>query len=274
MSKKHTKPNYEVDAPDVLRGLFIGGFACLLIYVLLSTQGLIHGPRFGMGGFTFIFPESLFLIVGVVLLVEACLYLLYVKRGKFRHRDAMLAMHHWRGDESVLDVGCGGGLMLAGAAKHLTTGSATGIDTWSQLDMGGDSAAVTRRNLATEGVLERCHLVSMPAQTMTFPDQSFDVVVSNRCLHNIRSRTLRHQACREIVRVLKPGGQAMISDFRRTSDYARVFRDANCEVVRQWGNMASFPPLRTVIIRKPSQAEFRPPGEAVAAPAVAIQPLS
>jgi arsenite methyltransferase len=250
MSSEPTKPNYEVDAPDVLRGLFVGGAACLLIFVLLTSQGLIHGPRFNLGGLTFVFPASAFFLVGVVLIVEACLYLLYIKRGKFRHREAMLAMHQWRGDEDVLDVGCGGGLMLAGAAKRLTTGRATGIDIWSQLDMGGDSSAATRRNLSMEGVLDRCTLKSMPAQTLTFPDQSFDIVVSHRCLHNIRSRAMRHQACREIARVLKPGGQAMISDFRRTSDYARVFQDANCDVEKQWGNVAAFPPLRTVIIRK------------------------
>lgn len=251
MSTKHAKPNYEADAPDVLRALFVGGLGCLLIYILLSSQGLISGYRLSLGAMTFVFPTTAFFLVGAVLLIEGCLYLFYVKRGKFRHRDAMLAMHQWRGDEHILDVGCGGGLMLAGAAKHLTTGKATGIDIWSQLDMGGDSSAVTRSNLAMEGVLDRCTLQSMPAQTMTFPDQSFDIVVSHRCLHNIRPQAARHQACREIIRVLKPGGQAMISDFRRTGDYARIFREANCEVQKQWGNLAAFPPLKTVIIRKP-----------------------
>jgi predicted RNA methylase len=37
--------------------------------------------------------------------------------GKFRARDALLNAVPWRGDEQVLDVGCGHGLMLIGAAK-------------------------------------------------------------------------------------------------------------------------------------------------------------
>jgi arsenite methyltransferase len=246
------EPNYGVDAPDVLRTLFAGGVICMVIYFFLFEQGLIGGYRFSLGNFT-ITVASIFLFTGIILLIEGCLYLFYVKRGKFMHRDAMLNMHRWRGDEHVLDVGCGRGLLLTGAAKRLTTGRATGIDVWSQVDMGGNSSAATRKNLALEGVADKCELVTMPAEQMTFPDNSFDVVVSNLCLHNIKPRSLRLQACREIVRVLKPGGQAMISDFRATADYVRVFREANCEVQKEWGNpLTTFPPLKTVIIRKPA----------------------
>ena len=37
---------------------------------------------------------------------------------------------HLTGDEKVLDVGCGRGLLLIGAAKRLKSGKATGIDVW------------------------------------------------------------------------------------------------------------------------------------------------
>lgn len=46
---------------------------------------------------------------------------LYAIIGKRRFRDWMLARHEWRGDETVLDVGAGRGLMAVGAAKRLTT---------------------------------------------------------------------------------------------------------------------------------------------------------
>src|SRR6266700_1188047 len=48
------------------------------------------------------------------------------------------------------------------------------------------------------------------ATAMNFANGSFDVVVSNLCLHNIPTRDGRDRACREIVRVLKPGGKAVI----------------------------------------------------------------
>jgi len=67
----------------------------------------------------------------------------------------MLALIPWRGHERVLDVGCGRGLLPIGAAKHLTTGHATGIDLWSNVDMGSNSPEATHRNTAIEGVADR-----------------------------------------------------------------------------------------------------------------------
>jgi cyclopropane fatty-acyl-phospholipid synthase-like methyltransferase len=68
--------------------------------------------------------------------------------GKFRARDALLNAVPWRGDEQVLDVGCGHGLMLIGAAKRLSTGRATGIDIWQDVDQANNSR---RRHAAQRG---------------------------------------------------------------------------------------------------------------------------
>jgi arsenite methyltransferase len=186
------------------------------------------------------------------LVLEGLLFVLYVKFGKFRHRDAMLALYQWRGDEQVLDVGCGRGLLLAGAAKLLNAnGRATGVDIWSTHDMGGNSEAATRHNLELEGINGRCTLLGVPAQEMTFADGTFDVVLSNLCLHNIYDRKLRRQALQQIVRVLKPGGVAVLSD-KLTGSYAEQLREAGLTVQRGWGNrLYTFPPLRIVVARKP-----------------------
>ncbi len=146
---------------------------------------------------------------------------LYAKVGKFRHRDRMLTSLGWRGDERVLDVGTGRGLLLVGAARRLKTGHAVGLDIWRAKDLSDNSRERTEQNVKVEGVEDRCELVEAPAQTMPFPDAAFDVVVSNLCLHNISKRADRDAACGEIARVLKPGGTALISDFIRTGEYAR-----------------------------------------------------
>ena len=51
---------------------------------------------------------------------------------------------------------------------------------------------------------------------MKFADGTFDVVLSNQVIHNIPTREGWDKACREIARVLKPGGVAIISDFVKT----------------------------------------------------------
>jgi arsenite methyltransferase len=242
------KPDYGIDAPAVLRNLFLFGVPCLLLG--------IFGPRHVHIGPVDFLPRPMFFVTGLLLVLEGFFYLFYVKYGKFRHRDFMLSLHRWRGDERVLDVGCGRGLLLAGAAKRLATldgsGDATGIDIWSNEDMGGNSESATRHNLQLEGVSDRCTLLGVGAQEMPFPDSSFDVVASNLCLHNIYDRAVRNQALDEIARVLKPGGIALLSDYKLTGEYAGHLQSAGFAVERRWGNpLHTFPPLRVVIARKP-----------------------
>jgi SAM-dependent methyltransferase len=241
---KSNRPDYGIDAPKVLRNLFLIGIACLFLG--------IFGPREIHFGRVIFLPRPMLLGTGTLLVIEGLLFLFYVKVGKFHHRDRMLSLHAWRGDEQVLDVGCGRGLLLAGAAKRLGgSGTATGIDIWSNEDMGGNSEAATRHNLELEGISDRCTLLGVAAQDMPFPDRTFDVIVSNLCLHNIYDRESRGRALQQIVRVLKPGGVAIISDYKLTGEYADQFRQAGLIVERRWGNpLYTFPPLRIVVARK------------------------
>lgn len=238
------RPKYGIDAPNVLRNLFVFGVLAIVLALCTPPQ-LRLGPVVLRLGSTFWW-------LGGVLLAEAFLYLFYVTRGKQYQRDKMLAMYVWRGDEQVLDVGCGRGLLLAGAAKRVPRGHATGIDVWSQEDMAGNSEQATRRNLELEGVAGRCTLVSAPAQAMPFADASFDVVVSNLCLHNIYDKTARKTAVAEIARVLKPGGVAVLADYRHTGQYARQLEHLGFGVTRRWGSLSAFPPLRVVEARRPA----------------------
>jgi len=241
------KLDYGIDAPNVMRNLFFIGGACLL-FAIFAPSPLTIG-KIALGTRSFLWP-------GGILLAEAFLFLLYVKYGKFRHRDFMLRMHAWRGDENVLDVGCGRGLLLAGAAKRIAAlngdGHVTGIDLWSNVDMGGNSAAATQHNLDLEGVSSYCTLVSQPAQDMPFPNNSFDVILSNLCLHNIYDAPTRHLAIRQISRVLKPGGIALISDYKRTGEYFDELINNGLVVEKKRGSFfTTFPPLTVVIARKP-----------------------
>ena len=79
---------------------------------------------------------------------------------------------------------------------------------------------------------------------------SFDVVLSNLCIHNIPDQEGRAQACREIARVLKPGGTALISDFILTGFYEKVFAAAGLKTSRTGLNFFTFPQLRVVKAQK------------------------
>ena len=235
------KPDYGIDAPGVVRNLaLIGGIAVALslakVDLHLGPVILTHQTWYGFAvGFT----------------GAAILMLLYAKVMKFRHRDLMLQRIAWRGDEHVLDVGTGRGLLLVGAAKRLTHGRAVGVDIWNPADLSGNSRQRTEDNLRAEAVASKCDLRDDPAQKMSFPDASFDVVLSNLCIHNISKEVERDQACAEIVRVLKPGGRALVSDYKNTRQYAEQFRKRglSTEMVWSWG---TFPPLRVVDATKPA----------------------
>ena len=241
------KPDYGVDAPGVMRAFFLIGLACLLFASLAPHT--LHLWLVTINVRSFFWPAGF-------LIGEGLLFLLYVKFGKFRHRDFMLGMHVWRGDEQVLDVGCGRGLLLAGVAKRIAQlngrGHATGIDIWSNTDMARNSAGATEQNLQLEGVAQICTLVSKPAQEMPFEDSSFDLVVSNLCLHNIYDRVMRRRAIEQIDRVLKPGGTAILSDYRLTGEYATRLRELGFSVEKRHGSfVTTFPPLTVIVARKP-----------------------
>jgi len=238
------RPGYGIDAPGVLATL-------LLIGVLGEVLGLVAPPLM-IGSVTIVFGVSM-QIAGGIFLLEGALMLFYVKWGKLRHRDRMLAQIPFAGSEQVLDVGTGRGLLLIGAAKRLTSGRAVGIDIWSAKDLSGNAPERTRANIALEGVGGKVELRSEDACQMSFPDGSFDVVVSNLCIHNIPKQAGRDQACREIARVVRPGGMAVISDYKLTGKYAAVFSGIGFAVEFRgpfWCD--TFPPLKMFVARKPS----------------------
>ena len=235
------KPDYGIDAPGVVRNMLLIGGA-------LVASGFLF-PTIRLGQVVILWSRSAFW-PGGSLILGGILMIVYAKWGKFHHRDRMLNMITWRGDEQVLDVGTGRGLLLIGAARRLTTGKSTGIDVWSTKDLSGNSLTRTQANVEVEGVKDKVELRSDDARKLSFPDASFDVVLSNLCIHNIPGDEGRAQACREIARVLKPGGTALISDFILTSSYQKVFTEAGLKTSRTSMNLLTYPPLRIVRAEK------------------------
>ncbi|CAN5240115.1 class I SAM-dependent methyltransferase [soil metagenome] len=216
---RQNRPNYGIDAPGAVRNLIFGGAAALVLAVAsyLLDWGLTR-------------PAT---VIGVSWLLLAGWMIWDSKIGKLWARDRVLDGLELRGDELVLDVGCGRGLLLIGAAKRLTTGKAVGVDIWNTKDLSGNRPEATRENARLDGVAIRVEVKDGDARQLPFADGAFDVVVTKDALHNIGYAAERDTAVRELARVLKPGGRVFLGDVRHTGRYMQVLRECGLQDVRR-----------------------------------------
>jgi arsenite methyltransferase len=218
-------PDYGLDAPRIVRSMFSRAAWIIVIALVLYfvNRSEYPGPAARMCGVLALIGLA-FLAVGAVMVWSS-------RVAKLRLRDQLLDSLALRGDERVLDVGCGRGLLAIGAAKRLKTGKVIGIDTWSPFDLSGNTPDAAKANAKLEGVADKVRIENGDALKLVYPDNHYDVVVSNLVLHNIPEHDARAQAIREMIRVLKPGGKLAIFDLFRTGEYAEVLRSLGTKEV-------------------------------------------
>jgi arsenite methyltransferase len=224
-----SKPDYGLDAPHIVKNMFSrGGWALgigLLMYLINRNE----------------YPEPAGNIlrvlgsIGITFLAVGAFMTWSSRVAKLKLRDELIDSLALTGEEKVLDVGCGRGLLVIGAAKRLAAGKgggkATGVDIWNNEDLSGNSADAVKQNAKLEGVSDRVRIETGDARKLVYPDANYDVVVSSLAIHNIPDKEDRHQAIREMWRVLKPGGKFLIYDIFKTDDYAKVLRESGASDV-------------------------------------------
>jgi arsenite methyltransferase len=153
------------------------------------------------------------------------------RTGKLQLRERLLDQLALKGDEKILDIGCGRGLMAIGAAERLKTGKVTGIDTWEPDSLSGNSQNAAKENAKADGVSDRVRFETGDPRKLVYPANNFDVVVSFAALHRLADDRERNQAVTEIVRVLKPAGRLLIFDTAETGYLAHCLRAAGAQDV-------------------------------------------
>ena len=128
-------------------------------------------------------------------------------------------------------------------------------------DINGDMLRVGRDRMTDRGNVRGFEYVQCNAEALPFPDASFDLVTIAFGLRNV---TDKDAALREMLRVLKPGGQARVLEFSEvTADWFKPLYDFHSfKVLPRLGRLFagdadSYRYLAESIRKHPPQAELK-----------------
>jgi len=136
---------------------------------------------------------------------------------------------------TVLDVGCGSGGLAIAIATSAPECTVVGIDSWS--DDWEYSSLQCEHNASCMGVAGRVTFHRQSAAALTFPDASFDTVVSCLTFHEVREAPDRADAITEALRVLRPGGRFVFLDLFRAPGHFTSIQHVRDAVSRAGGSI-------------------------------------
>jgi len=133
-----------------------------------------------------------------------------------------------KGDEIILDLGTGAGLLSVNLAKKLNQGKVYGIDRWSWYPLlssrlvltmiFGSSMKNARRNAQLEKVSEKCIYIKGDFnERLDFNDNYFDLICSSQSLYFITDPNRLKFLLKEVNRVLKKDGKIIFFEPLKTS---------------------------------------------------------
>lgn len=142
-------------------------------------------------------------------------------------RSLVLSNLAWEGGRRALDIGCGNGALAIALAKKFPAIQVTGIDSWGK--NWGYSQSACESNAEVEGVKDRVEFQSASASSLPFPDEAFDIVVSNLTFHEVKDAVDKRDLLKEALRVVRKGGRFVFQDLFL---YKSVYGDADSLI--QW----------------------------------------
>lgn len=113
---------------------------------------------------------------------------------------ALLAETDFKGQERVLDIGCGDGIHTLLIGRKV--GHITGID------INADFVAIARSYAARMGTRVKADFLDQPLEKIGFPDNHFDAIFSICVIEHIDNY---QEVLQECLRILKPGGKILFT---------------------------------------------------------------
>lgn len=168
---------------------------------------------------------GIILAVVSVFFITSTVYFLYARHlfsptgGGIQQKvvDELISRIRWDGKGDALDIGCGSGYLSVYIARKFPEARVTGTDYW-----GGAwaySKAQCETNAAAEGVADRMDFTRASASKLPYPDESFDLAVSNMVFHEVADTRDKRALILEALRVLKKGGAFVFQDLLLIEPY-------------------------------------------------------
>jgi ubiquinone/menaquinone biosynthesis C-methylase UbiE len=117
-----------------------------------------------------------------------------------RHIEKLLQKVDFKAGQKYLDLGCGNGAVAIYLARKYQL-EVTGVDV--------DPDQIRLAKAQSHG-LSQAHFLTLDGSQLPFEKAEFDLVSTNKVMHHIPNW---QDAVREMIRVLKPGGYLIYSDF-------------------------------------------------------------
>src|SRR5690348_16103584 len=132
-------------------------------------------------------------------------------------------------DDTVLDVACGGGIVVCGFAPHVRR--ATGIDmTPAMLEQA--------RRLSAEKGLANVSWEEGDVARLPYPDGAFTIVVTRFAVHHFPDPAA---VFAEMVRVCAPGGRVVVVDTCASAEPAKAAEFNRLELLRDPSHVRALP---------------------------------
>jgi len=207
MNKKD-KPNYGITAIKEFSIIGIIGIIGITIFIIgIFQQNIVK--------YILTIPGGIIGFIGIYLPLSYIFIRPFIFSDNPKRDFILWALKEGeiKGDEKILDIGCGTGAVTIKIAKNLSTGKVVGIDVFK--GMSGNSPNIALRNAEIEGVIDKVEIQNGNALDLPFENNSFDIVTMGSVLHEMHTEENVIKALNEVKRVLKPKGKFITVELLR-----------------------------------------------------------